>query len=226
MFDKQLESLCQEINRHHHVFKQLQEKEEIFRGFISAEILIDDFLQSQNRIWQSSVLNALIRQSQNPRFQQYCYTFITRLFWRNLTYLSSGCQSRQISSEDLLSQANLILLEQVVKASSKPPQEKRYINLTLNLKRDFYIFVEANDFQFSEISDNYTEETIPFIDSDKIIKQILLTNLLSREEIDLWLEVERDSRSLKEIADEKGFKYDAFQKKMRRLNNKIEKHSK
>jgi len=226
MFDKQLESLCQEINRHHHIFKQLQQRENLFREFTSAENLIDKFLQTENRIWQSSILNALIRESKYHRFQQYCYTVITRLFWRNLTYLSSGCQSRQISSEDLLSQANLILLEQVIKASTNPPQEKRYINLTLNLKRDFFIFVEKHDFQFSEISDNYTEETIPFIDSDKIIKQILLTNLLSREEIDLWLEVERDSRSLKEIADEKGFKYDAFQKKMRRLNNKIEKHSK
>jgi len=221
MFDKQLESLCQEINRHHHVFKQLQEKEEIFRGFISAEILIDDFLQSQNRIWQSSVLNVLIRESKYPRFQQYCYTLITRLFWRNLTYLSTDCTYRQLTTEDMFSQANLLLLEQINRLSQIESQEKVYINITKNIRREFYKWVDSNDFQFSELSESQTEIDINSTNTESIIKRIILSKVLTKSDIEFYLDILRDGRKISQIAKDRNIKPNTLRKKVQRIVQKM-----
>jgi len=221
MFDKQLESLCQEINRHHQEFKQLQQRDNIFREFISAENLIDKFLQSQNRIWQSSVLNVLIRESKYPRFQQYCYTLITRLFWRNLTYLSTDCTYRQLTTEDMFSQANLLLLEQINRLSQIESQEKVYINITKNIRREFYKWVDSNDFQFSELSESQTEIDINSTNTESIIKRIILSKVLTKSDIEFYLDILRDGRKISQIAKDRNIKPNTLRKKVQRIVQKM-----
>ncbi len=221
MFDKQLESLCQEIMRHHHIFKQLQQSKSIFRKYPSAVDLINEFLQTKKRIWQSSIINVLIIESKYPQFQQYCYTLITRFFWRNLIYLSTDCTSRQLTTEDMFSQANLLLLEQINRLSKIDSQEKVYINITKNIRRDFYKWVECNDFQFSEFPETQTEIDNNSINTGSIIKRIILSKVLTKPEIEFYLDIQRDGRKISKIAKERNIKPNTLRKKIQRINNKM-----
>jgi hypothetical protein len=226
MFEGQFESLFKEINRNQKVFELLVNENPHLNQFLSATDLIDKFLSSKDIPWQSEILNTLVKTSRIPILQQFCYLIITAIFWRNLSYLATSCKGRQIVPEDLHAQANLSLLQLVSKAAQKPVQEKIYSNLSRSLRRDFYRWVEKNDFQFSEIPESLPEISSTPVDTDKIIKQILSKKLLLKREVELWISVEKDERSLKEIAKTKGIKYDAFQKRIRRINQKIEKHKK
>lgn len=226
MFERQLESLHIEINRNESLFEYLKQNNSPLNKFISASDLIEGFISSKDIPWQSEIINSLIYKSNHPPLQQYCYLILTALFWRNLTYLATSCSGRQFSPDDLLSQSQLQLLQLISKASKREKQEKIYSNISRSLRRDFYIWVKANDFEFSEILESHTEPEIQTIDTDKIISRIISEKILKKKEVDLWLEVERDKKSLKEIAKEKGIKYDAFQKRIRRIIKKIEKHQK
>lgn len=226
MFERQLESLNNEIKRNESLFEHLTLNNRQLKKFISAGDLIERFISSKNIPWQSKIINCLIYKSNHPALQQYCYLILTALFWRNLTYLATSCSGRQFSPEDLLSQSQLQLLQLITKAAKRETQQKIYSNISRSLRRDFYIWVKANDFEFSEIPKSHTEPEIPTIDTDKIISRIISEKILKKKEVDLWLEVERDKRSLKEIAKENGINYDAFQKRIRRIIKKIEKHQK
>lgn len=226
MFERQLESLNKEINRNESLFEHLTLNNSQLNKFISGSDLIERFISSKDIPWQSEIINSLIYKSNHPTTQQYCFLILTALFWRNLTYLASSCSGRQFSPDDLLSQAGLNLLQLISKAAKKPKLEKIYYNITRSLRRDFYIWVKANDFEFTEIPESQTEPEIPTVDTEKIISRIISQKILKKKEVDLWLEVERDERSLQEIAKEKGINYDAFQKRIRRIIKKIEKHKK
>jgi DNA-directed RNA polymerase specialized sigma24 family protein len=224
MFDAQYRSLSQEICRRTQVFENIRTNYLNQYPFESPESLIQAFTESQEPSYQSSIIVELLKASNTPDFQQFCYLVLTAIFWRNLTYLASSCQGRTLAPEDLLSQGNLILLELCAKAASKPPLIKIYANLTRSLRRDFYIWVTANDHDYVEIEDHHTPHTPQRTDADKIIKQILASKILKKKELELWLDVARDGRSLKEIANERGVNYDAFQKRLRRITRKIEDH--
>jgi len=224
MFDAQYRSLSKEIRRRTQVFEKISTKYLNKHPFKSPESLIQAFTESKEPSYQSSIITELLKASNTPDFQQFCYLVLTAIFWRNLTYLASSCQGRTLAPEDLLSQGNLILLELCAKAAGKPPSIKIYANLTRSLRRDFYIWVTANDHDYVEIEDHHTPHTSQSVDTDKIIKQILASKILKSKEMELWLDVARDERSLKEIADERGVKYDAFQKRLRRIAKKIETH--
>ncbi len=224
MFDAQYRSLSKEICRRTQVFEKITNNHFNQYPFESPESLIQAFTKSKEPSFQSSIITELLKASKTPDFQQFCYLVLTAMFWRNLTYLASSCQGRNLAPEDLLSQGNLILLELCVKAAAKPPSIKIYANLTRSLRRDFYIWVTANDHDYVEIEDHHTPQTPQSTDTDKIIKQILASKVLKSKEMELWLDVARDGRSLKEIARERGVNYDAFQKRLRRITRKIEDH--
>ncbi|MBC8191616.1 MAG: sigma-70 family RNA polymerase sigma factor [FCB group bacterium] len=224
MFDAQYRSLSQEIRRRTQVFEKIRTKYLNQYPFKSAESLIQAFTELQDPSYQSSIIAELLKASNTPELQQFCYLVLTAIFWRNLTYLASSCRGRNLVPEDLLSQGNLILLELCSKAAGKPPSIKIYANLTRSLRRDFYIWVKANDFEYAEIEDHHIPHTPQSTDTDKIIKQILAAKILKSKEMELWLDVARDERSLKEIACEQGVNYDAFQKRLRRITQKIENH--
>lgn len=226
MFERQLQSLYEEINHNEIKFELLTQSDHRLNRFLSAGDLIERFLASKDVPWQSEIINVLIQLSNKPQLQQFCFLILTAIFWRNLTYLVMSCSERQITSEDLLAQSSLILLQLICKSAKKPDQQKMYGNLSRSLRRDFYIWVKENNFEFSEIPKSQPELPDTHVDTDKIIRRILSDKILKKTEVDLWLEVERDERSLKEIAREKGINYDAFQKRIRRINKKIEKHGK
>ena len=226
MFEREFSSLAREIAKNDTIYIHLSTEYPSLRQHRSSQNLVDDFHQSKDVSWQSSVINAFIQASVNPSYQQFSYLIITALFWRNLTYLSGSCGGRNIHPEDLLSQGNLILLQLVTKAGVKHPQEKIYANLSRSLRRDFYIWVKANDQDFDQIPETQVQIQNTPINTEKIIKRILAEKVLKKADVDLWLEVERDDRTLKEVAAEKGLKYDAFQKRIRRIQKKIEAHKK
>gem|GEM_PF-4716391 len=224
MFDAQYRLLSNDIRRRTKVFEKISTNYFNKYRFQSVESLIKAFTESKEPSYQSSIISELLKASNTPDFQQYCYLLLTAIFWRNLTYLASSCNGRNLAPEDLLSQGNLILLELCAKAAAKPPAEKAYANLTRSLRRDFYIWVKANDFEYAEIEDHHIPHTPQSTDTEKFIKQILASKILKSKELELWLDVARDERSLKEIATERGVNYDAFQKKLRRITQKIENH--
>ena len=226
MFERQLQSLYEEINHNEIKFELLTQSDHRLNRFLSAGDLIERFLASKDVPWQSEIINVLIQLSNKPQLQQFCFLILTAIFWRNLTYLVMSCSERQITSEDLFAQSSLILLQLICKSAKKPDQQKMYGNLSRSLRRDFYIWVKENDFEFSEIPKSQPELPDTHVDTNKIIRRILSEKILKNTEVELWLEVERDERSLKEIAREKGMNYDAFQKRIRRINKKIEKHGK
>ena len=226
MFEREYRSLSLELLRNGGIFEKIITEVFPNEKYDSAESLIHNFTQSHDPEYQSSVLRELLIASVDKSYQQYCFLLLTALFWRNLTYLACSCEGRNLAPRDLLSQANLILLELGVKASKRAPSEKIYVNLSRSLRRDFYAWVSANDFEYIDIGEHQVPEPHQTSDATQAIKQILATNILKKKELELWLEVARDERSLKEIAEEKGVNYDAFQKRLRRINQKIEKNKK
>jgi len=221
MFERQLQSLHAEINRKTEVFESIKIIEPHLVEFQSAHDLIDKFLNSKDSAWQSEILNSLVQSTRSKDLQQFCYLIIMAIFWRNISFLSTSCDGRQITPEDLHSQASLILLEQVSKAARKNRKEKLYINLSLNLRRDFFIWVKANDFQFYEIPQSMDEKTLATIDIDKIVRRIIMSKVLSKSEVEFYLDLKRDGRKVAMIARDRGIKSNTLRKKLQRIEKKM-----
>ncbi|MBL7046497.1 MAG: hypothetical protein ISR95_02515 [Candidatus Marinimicrobia bacterium] len=221
MFERQLQSLFAEITRKAEVFESLIKIEPCLVQFQTAHDLIDKFLESKDAIYQSKILNSLVQATRSKNLQQFCYLIIMAIFWRNIVFLSTSCHGRQITPEDLHSQASLILLEQVSKAARKERKEKLYINLTLNLRRDFFIWVKANDFDFTEIPESQEELDLTIIDTDKIIRRIIRSKVLSKSDVEFYLDINRDGRKVAMIAREKNVKPNSLRKKLQRIEKKM-----
>lgn len=225
MFERQLQSLNDEIARNERAFESLKNIEPVLKEFFSASDLIDRFLLSKDAIWQNEVLSILVKTTKKPILQQFCSLMIIAIFWRNITFLAASCEGRQITPEDLHSQASLILLEHVSKAARKNTKEKLYINLALNLRRDFYIWVKANDFQFYKIPHSQEELNNPTIDTDKIIRRIIQSKVLSKSDIEFYLDLKRDGRKVAMIARDRGIKPNTLRKKLKRIEKKMSRFS-
>lgn len=225
MFERQFQALKSAITQNEHVYQSLLEYVPELSAFPTADEFIHRFLSSGDAVWKSKILNDLIPAVKHPDLRSFLFLLITALFSRKLSALATSCPGRQISSEDLYAQANLILLEEVHKAARKPRQEKRYINLTLNLKRDFYRWVKTNDFQFNEIPESQEALDHPIIDTDKIMRRIITSKVLSKPDLEFYLDIKRDGRKVALIARDRGIKPNTLRKKVQRIEKKMSRFS-
>lgn len=225
MFERQLQSLNDEIGRNVRAFETLKKMEPFLSEFLSADDLINRFLLSKDAAWKNEVLSILIQTTKKPILQQFCSLMIIAVFWRNITFLATSCDGRQITPEDLHSQASLILLEHVSKAARKNKKGKLCINLALNLRRDFYLWVKEIDFQFYEIPESQEELNHPTIGTDNVIRRIIKSKVLSKSDIEFYLDLKRDGRKVATIAKERGVKPNTLRKKLQRIEKKMSRFS-
>jgi len=225
VFERQFQALKRAITQNERAYQSLLEHVPELGAFPTADTFIRRFLSSRDAVWKSNILNDLIPAVKHPDLRPFLFLLITAVFSRKLSALATSCPGRQISPEDLYAQANLILLEEVHKAARKHRQEKLYINLTLNLKRDFYLWVKANDFQFNEIQQSQEEWDHPVIDTDKLIRRIIESKVLSKSEIEFYLDLKRDGRKIAAIARDRGIKPNTLRKKLQRIEKKMSRFS-